>query len=410
MDTATSGAAPRQPPRPPPPGRHDAPAAPAAAAAPRLAATAPLRLLVVDDDLATIEYLGQLLKDIAQVSFATNGEDALRLASLRRPDLVMLDIALPGLDGFEVCRRLRTTPGLQGVPVVFASQHLDAETEDRAWQLGAQAFLRKPLDDAQVLAQLRTAPAPTAAALPFSRRRGDGPPDAAAHRATASMLSYIAHELGNPVNVIRGFAQLMQADRRAPLPAAQAEKLAHILDAVERLSGLLADVSDVARMESGQFLVEPEAVDLHTLVQQAGGAAWAEAATAGVQLHLPQPGAPLAVQADARRLRQCLDNLLSNAIKYGGDGGRVDVHVRRHDGDIVLAVQDHGAGLSPVQQAHLFEPYNRLGRDGGAIPGTGLGLTLTRELMQAMGGRLQAHSDGPGRGCRFELVLKPAPG
>ena len=110
------------------------------------------------------------------------------------------------------------------------------------------------------------------------------------------------------------------------------------------------------------------------------------------------------MRADARRLRQCLDNLLSNAIKYARDGIRIEVEVRTRGSEVALAVQDHGCGLSEDQLAHLFEPYNRLGRAGGAIPGTGLGLTLTRDLVQAMGGRLEVHSQ-PGRGCRFEILL-----
>ncbi|MDR7269227.1 CheY-like chemotaxis protein/signal transduction histidine kinase [Pelomonas saccharophila] len=606
-----------------------------------------IHLLVVDDDVAVIEYLGQLLKGFAQVSFATNGEDALRLAELHRPDLVLLDVDLPGLGGFEVCRRLRATPGLADLPIIFATSHADPGTEAEALQLGANDFLHKPFDDVQVLARLRTqlraaanerpdrpeasGPGRTriliidddatsiqlvrslladvgechfalngaqaltlvgelrpdlilldvdlpdsdgfrvckqlradpefgqvpimfltssstighearALALggddfvrkPFSapvlcarvrrlvdrkrsleryldqvdhrhRQISDGrvaavveackdaivvadtqgrivmanaaactllgltaealdrarlaellvsdadghdcvrlssgqriPVEvststeglgadaltlhvlrdtrerdqalatarrqteaAAARRATASMLSYIAHEIGNPVNVIKGFAQLMQAER---MSASQVDKLAHILDAVGRLSGLLADVTDVARMESGQFHVELRDVELKALVEQACEPAAAQAAAVGMQLDTPPPTPPLRVRADARRLRQCLDNLLSNAIKYAGDGRCIEVEVEARGKEVALAVQDHGCGLSEDQLAHLFEPYNRLGRAGGSIPGTGLGLTLTRDLVQAMGGRLEVHSQ-VGRGCRFEILL-----
>lgn len=606
-----------------------------------------IHLLVVDDDVAVIEYLGQLLKGFAQISFATNGEDALRLAEQHRPDLVLLDVDLPDLGGFEVCRRLRATPGLADLPIIFATSHADTGTEARALNLGADDFLRKPFDDVQVLARLRTQlraaaerPATTEATAP-SRTRilivdddatsiqlvrsllaevgechfalngaqalslvGELKPDlilldidlpdsdgfrlckrlradpalgqvpimfltnshtighearalalggddfvrkpfsapvlcarvrrlvdrkrsveryldqadhrhrqisdgrvaavveackdailvvdtegrvvmanaaasallnlqaeplnrlhldellivdalgrhcvqrasgqrvpvevststegegadaltvhvlrdtrerdreqalvrrqtetAAARRATTSMLSYIAHEIGNPVNVIKGFAQLMQAER---LSAGQADKLAHILDAVGRLSGLLADVTDVARMESGQFHVELKDVELHALAGQACEPAAAQAAAVGMLLNAPAPAAPVPVRADARRLRQCLDNLLSNAIKYAGDGLCIEVEIEARGAEVALAVQDHGCGLSEDQLAHLFEPYNRLGRAGGGIPGTGLGLTLTRDLVQAMGGRLEVHSQ-PGRGCRFEMLLQ----
>lgn len=364
-----------------------------------------VRLLVVDDDLGSIEHLGRLLKGFAHVSFATSGEDALRLASLHRLDLVLLDVELPGLDGFEVCRRLRTVPALRSLPIIFATRHGDAGTQAEAMRAGADDFLRKPFDGIQVLTRLRAqlrAGAPRADTAPADNATAEPAPS---HRAMASMLSYIAHEIGNPVNAIRGFAQLMQA---SPLPAGQAERLSHILEAVDRLKHLLADVSDIARMESGQFSIETRAIELGGFLSQACAPAQAQAALAGLHLALQRPAGPLHVRADERRLRQCLDNLLSNALKYGQGGGRIDIDVETRGRDVVLAVQDHGDGISDSQMAQLFEPYNRLGRDGGAIPGTGLGLTLTRELMRAMGGRLQVHSDGAGHGARFELVLRAA--
>eukprot|EP00042_Codosiga_hollandica_P001807 m.10973 g.10973 ORF g.10973 m.10973 type:complete len:560 (+) comp14611_c0_seq1:1652-3331(+) len=528
------------------------PAAAAAASAPATR-TRLIHLLVVDDDLATIEYLGQLLKGFAQISFATNGEDALRLAELHHPDLVLLDVELPDLGGFEVCRRLRAAPALRDIPVIFASSHCDAATEVAALKLGADDFLRKPFDDVQVLARLRTQlratatnsarPEATASGpariliidddttsiqlvrslladvgechfalngaqalalagelqpdlilldidlpdsdgfrvckqlradpglsqvpimfltqsstighearalalggddfvrKPFSapvlyarvrrlvdrKRSQGGRLDAAgddqaeheraqarqrrldeaaiARRATASMLSYIAHEIGNPVNVIKGFAQLMQGEH---LSAGQAEKLSHILDAVGRLSGLLAEVTDVARMESGQFFVELGDVDAREVATQACAQIETQAAQAGMRLAVPPPTPHMSVRADARRLRQCLDNLLSNALKYGGNsnhgGPGIEVEIQARGDDIALTVQDHGCGLSEEQLSHLFEPYNRLGREGGAIPGTGLGLMLTRDLVQNMGGQLLVHSK-PGHGCRFEILL-----
>ena len=398
MYTAPAFTAQRPPPRWPQPGVKG----PAQDTADERARRCLIRLLVVDDDLGSIEYLGQLLKGFALISFATNGEDGLRLAARQPPDLVLLDIQLPGLDGFEICRRMRALPGLQDLPVIFASQYADADVEARALQLGAEDFLHKPFDETQLLTRLRSrlrAMAATPAATDPASRAG--------RRATASMLSFVAHEIGNPVNVIKGFAELMQAE---PLSRGQADKLAHILEAVQHLHGLLADVGDVARMGSGQFHVEAGEVDLGAVVQQACGPAREQAGRAGMHLSVPTLAAPLRVKADGRRLRQCLDNLLSNAVKYGREGGCIEVEIEARSGVVTLAVQDHGAGLSETQLSHLFEPYNRLGRDGGSIPGTGLGLTLTRELMRAMGGRLQVSSGGLGLGCRFELILQAADG
>ncbi len=417
MNTFTS-------PRPSPPSRTGRsawhmPAQAAATAGGSATHTRLIHLLVVDDAFATIEFVGQLLAGFAQVRFATNGVDALRLAELHHPDLVLLDIGLPGLGGFEVCRRLRAAPALRDIPIIFASSHADPDTEATALRLGADDFVRKPLSAPVLRARVGR--------LVDSKRAGQDRPDpdpdegerepmqalqrsldegAIGRRATASMLSYIAHEIGNPVNVIRGFAQLMQVE---PLSAGQAGKLSHILDAVGRLSGLLAEVTDVARMESGQFVVELEDVDAQALAAQACAQIQTQAAAAGLRLALPAPAPAMTVRADARRLRQCLDNLLSNAMKYGGNpdsgGPGIEVEIQARGKQVVLAVQDHGCGLSEDQLAQLFEPYNRLGREGGAIPGTGLGLMLTRDLVQAMGGRVLVHSQ-PGHGCRFEILLR----
>jgi len=480
-----------------------------------------VRLLVVDDDLSTIECLSWMLKDFAQVSFATSGEEALHMAHLHQPDLVLLDLEMAGMGGPELCRQLRAEPGLQSLPVLGLAGQDTPDIEASALRRGVDDFVRKPFraqvlcermrslinirkaaprghaaptrgplgsdriaalvnacDDAMLVtdAEGRILLANTAACTLFkcndgalhqlplasllvvdaegtcsvcrpggqriavearSTTEGSGTEaltlhvlrdtrerdraqallrqqneTAAARHATSAMLSYIAHEIGNPVNIIKGFAQLMQVDAGAPLAPSQAGKLAHILDAVSRLSDLLADVGNVARMESGKFHVELVPVDLCTLARQACEQTQAQAAAAGLQLFAPQQSQisseSVHVRADARRLRQCLDNLLSNAIKYGNAGGSVEVEIQARDSHMVLAVQDHGCGFSEEQLAHLFEPYNRLGRDGGTIPGTGLGLMLTRDLVRAMDGQLLVRSR-PGKGARFEILLQHIP-
>lgn len=134
---------------------------------------ADVRLLVVDDDLATIEFLGKLLRGFAQVSFATNGDDALRLAILQQPDLILLDIEMPGRSGFDVCQRLREEPALAAVPIIFATSHIDPLNEALALDLGANDFLHKPFEPVQVMArlraQLRTRPTPARAVDADSR-------------------------------------------------------------------------------------------------------------------------------------------------------------------------------------------------------------------------------------------------
>jgi signal transduction histidine kinase len=220
------------------------------------------------------------------------------------------------------------------------------------------------------------------------------------------MLSYLAHEIGNPLNAIVGFTQLMQADAANPLPPPQAQRLQHVADAGAHLRALMRDVLDLQRLESGRFDVQLRALDPVDVSRRAVDAIAAEAATAGVQVSMRiAPGVP-ALRADETRLHQCLLNLLGNAVKYNRAGGRVEIDVSPAGAEVALAVRDDGPGLSRDEQSHLFEPFNRLGRGGGTA-GAGIGLVLTRLLAGAMDGRVTVESE-PGRGSCFTLWLPAA--
>jgi PAS domain S-box-containing protein len=225
----------------------------------------------------------------------------------------------------------------------------------------------------------------------------------AALRAKSLMLSYLAHEIGNPLNAIVGFTQLMQADTVHPLPAAQAQRLRHVADAGAHLRALMRDVLDLQRLESGRFDVQLGPVDPAGAARRAVDALAAEAQATGVALAWRHDAGTPPVRADETRLHQCLVNLVGNAVKYNRTGGWVDLHVAAADGGVAFAVRDDGPGLSPEQQAQLFEPFNRLGRGAGTA-GAGIGLVLTRLLAGAMGGRVDVHSD-VGRGSCFTLWL-----
>jgi signal transduction histidine kinase len=186
------------------------------------------------------------------------------------------------------------------------------------------------------------------------------------------------------------------------------EKLLQLVgESGEHLRTLMRDVLDLQRLEAGRFDLALQPVDVAAAMQRAAGAVQAQAAEAGVALQAMPTGSPtLRVRADPDRLHQCLLNLLTNALKYGSSGRRVELEWAAADGQALLAVQDHGCGLTPEQLEHLFEPFNRLGRSGGQ--GAGVGLALTRLLATAMGGELSVRT-APGEGCRFTLTLPLEP-
>ncbi len=484
------------------------------------------RLLIVDDDAAAVQLMRHGLQHLGECHFALDGEQALDLAPGLQPDLVLLDIDLPGADGFAVCARLKAHSTLRHVPVVFISQSSARGDEARALSLGADDFIAKPYDiavlrarvgrlltrkqavdadlqtlrqqaqrvsDARVaalvaaasdaivaaddqgrivlanaaacrllarseaellnqpLAALLTAcDAATGADLAELQSGGgrlrcsDGTTldvelavsavssgaDAlqvvivhdlrerarreAADRllleaqvrrkAMHATLSFIAHEMGNPLHAISGFTQLMQASAADTPLRAHAKHLALIGDASRQLQGLMHDVIDLTRLETGQLQVRVQDLEIGPVLTQACQQIAAQAAQAQMTVGLTLPDTAVHARADARRLGQCLDNLLSNALKYGVAGGAVAVELHLFGDEPVITVADQGRGMSAQQLEHLFEPYNRLGQEDSSVPGLGLGLALTRQLVQAMGGRLEVHSR-EAAGTRFSIVL-----
>jgi signal transduction histidine kinase len=228
-----------------------------------------------------------------------------------------------------------------------------------------------------------------------------------ASQAKSMMMACIAHEMGNPLNGVLGFAELMAADSGNPLPAEQARRLQHIITSGRSLQRLMHDVLDLGRAGSGALAVDVQALDTAACIDAALAAVAPQAAVAGVTLSSNGPGPQVQALADGGRLQQCLVNLLSNAIKYGRPGGwaRVSVATMACDGHHVeISVSDDGIGIDPVQQEHLFEPFNRLGRQHGPAAGAGLGLVITRQLVHAMHGRLLVRS-APGKGSTFTILL-----
>jgi len=231
-----------------------------------------------------------------------------------------------------------------------------------------------------------------------------------ANRAKSEFVARMSHELRTPLNAILGFAELLHRDATHPLAPAQREHLLHLRSAGDHLLRLINDLLDLSRIEAGALKVHIEEVDLHETVRQAMREVAPMAEADAVSLHVVAPPAPFGpVQADQTRVRQVVLNLLSNAIKYNRTGGDVTIRIEPHDDRVQLRVQDTGLGLSPEQLASLYQPFNRLGRENSGVEGTGIGLVITRSLVEMMGGTLAVASQA-GLGSEFVVdFLRVAP-
>ncbi len=233
----------------------------------------------------------------------------------------------------------------------------------------------------------------------------------AANRAKSEFLSRMSHELRTPLNAMIGFAQLLGMDREHGLAGHQREWTQQIQRAGWHLLEMINETLDLARIESGAVQLQLAPLALEPLVAACSAMVATPAAQRRIRIGHTLEADARAVLADPMRLRQVLTNLLSNAVKYNAEGGAVSVTAHRvalPGGDVVeLSVADTGLGMTGEQLGELFQPYNRLGREGSGIEGTGIGLVISRRLAELMGGTLSARSEA-GRGSVFTLRLPAA--
>ncbi len=225
-----------------------------------------------------------------------------------------------------------------------------------------------------------------------------------ANLAKSDFLSAMSHELRTPLNAILGFAQLMETGTPPPTPGQQ-DSIEQILQAGWYLLALINEVLDLALIESGRLSLSPEPMSLVELLSDCQAMIEPQAQRDGIQVHFPALAGPWLVRADRTRVKQVLVNLLSNAIKYNRVGGQVDLRCSAAAaGRIRISVQDTGEGLAPDKLDQLFQPFNRLGQEAGAQEGTGIGLVVSKRLVELMGGTIGAESTvGVGSLFWFEL-------
>ncbi|MCX6554844.1 MAG: PAS domain S-box protein [Candidatus Aminicenantes bacterium] len=226
-----------------------------------------------------------------------------------------------------------------------------------------------------------------------------------ANLAKSEFLSSMSHELRSPLNAILGFAQLLESDSPPPTPV-QKDAIAQILGAGWHLLKLIDEILDLTKIESKQVPLSREPVSLADVMLECQGMIEPQALQRAIQMTFPRFDKPCFVLADRIRVKQVLLNLLSNAIKYNSKGGTVEVAYAESTtpGLIRVSVKDTGAGLSPEQQAQLFQAFNRLGQEGGGEEGTGIGLLVAKRLVELMGGVIGVESTvGAGSVFWFEL-------
>jgi signal transduction histidine kinase len=373
------------------------------------------RILHIEDDPANRLLVRKLLQSAGhEVIDAADGLEGVRLACAQRPDLVLVDLNIPGLDGFEVTLRLRGEPSLAGVPIVAITAEGDRET---SLAVGCDGFLQKPIDARsfstviqRYLKGAKELPPPGARS---SARLMEQSQRIVAHleekvaelsRANARLRELdaariefyrnVSHELATPMTPIVGYVKMLKDEELGPLNKPQQKALRAVDDCVRRLRGLIDNLLDVTGLETGRMRFIHGDYDFLDTTRRAVAALADRLDDGKVTLVEEMPRGPLTAWGDAGRLQRAMTQLLDNAAKFTPSGGTVGVRVTRlPSGHYELCVADTGPGVRPDRVEKIFEPFFQV--DGSVTRehgGVGVGLAIARRTARGLGGDVRVVS------------------
>lgn len=368
------------------------------------------KILLVDDreaNLVALEtMLGQTDCDMLR---ARSGTEALELLLLHEVALALIDVQMPEMDGFELAELMRGAERTQSVPIIFVTAGVhDEAREFKGYDAGAVDFLAKPLNarilrsKVEVFLELHRHKQQLAQRVHELERAEERLRDA--DRRKDEFLAVLSHELRNPLMAIRGGLYVL---KHVDPNKERGQRALGVLDRQTiQLTRLVDDLLDVSRIIRGKVQLQRGTVDLCEIVHRAVEDHRAQFVKAGLTLSLDCPGEPLVAHADAARIAQIVENLLANAAKFTPSGGSVSVTISRDEDRATLRVSDSGVGISEDIMPRLFQPFAQADRTlDRSRGGLGLGLSLVKSLAELHGGSAAVHSDGPGRGAEFVIVL-----
>lgn len=350
----------------------------------------PHRILLVDDhprNLLALEAI--LLPHGYELLRAADGPSALEAVMRERPDLMLLDLMMPGMDGIEVLTRLRASDGGAHVPVVLVTASTERDHRLRGLEAGADEFLEKPIDVPILLARVRTLLAlkDSRDALQASRdelgRRNAALE--AAQREQRELTAFIVHDLRSPLGVVYTGLDVLRhgVTSAAPdlLPIAN-----DVREAASRLRSMVNDLLTISRMEAASLPLVREPLALARELRGVVGAYEGMAAERGVRLMAP-PETPLLVTTDRTLLRRVLENLLDNALRYTPKDGRIRVGLEQAN-DVEVSVSNDGPPIPEGERGRIFEKFRRGTGEAVHSGNAGLGLYFSKRAVEALGGSI----------------------
>ncbi|EFO80952.1 integral membrane sensor signal transduction histidine kinase [Oscillochloris trichoides DG-6] len=403
------------------------------------------KILIVDDRQVNREFLMTLLSyqnhHLLEAGLAT---EALAIIYAERPDLVITDILMPEIDGFEFVRRIRAIPAIAATRVIFYSaNYVESEARMLAAACGVEYVIAKPAEPEQILSVVQSAlgieapPAHTMPSAEFDRAHQRLLIDKLAEKVNEletlnasleqrvqerttelaaanerlrelnafkdNLLMIASHDLRSPLGIIQNIAGLILDNPATPETTRRAVQT--IMSSAEQLNSLVADILDISSLEAGKVVLEPIIIQVGFIVEQVIENLRYSAEAKQIHLSLEVSPTNLVVLADWHKLSQVFSNLIGNAIKFTPPGGWIAVTIKPEGEHICCEVADNGLGIPGEAIPHIFEKFQRAHPTGtNNERGSGLGLAIVQQLVELHGGKIEVHSQ-VGQGSRFRVYL-----
>jgi signal transduction histidine kinase len=361
------------------------------------------RILAVDDDRINLRIIGGILRHEGyEIAEASSGEQALEVYATFQPNLVLLDVMMPGIDGFTTCRTLKKTYGDKCAPVIFVTAKSEADDVVMGFDAGGVDYLTKPFRPKEVVARIRThlsnqqlVEQQKLLVSQLSKANAD----------KDRFLGMCAHDLRNPLSSIRGLAELLDEDAVGPMTGEQKEIIQTIHGASQSMLQLVNELLDVATIEGGHLKLDRLPTSMAEIVERSVHLSNMEAGKKNTKIEMVKTNGDPIVDVDRNKMRQVVDNIISNAVKYSPKGSIITVVIHANADVAGFAVRDNGPGIPDSERHLLFKDYGRLSaKPTGGEKSTGLGLAICRKIVEAHNGTIGVENI-PGRGAEFIVSL-----
>jgi signal transduction histidine kinase len=402
------------------------------------------KVLYVEDDPGSRTLVSRVLQSEGyRVVMAPDGLSGIRMAVAERPDLVLMDINMGDLDGYEVTTRLRSTPGMEKTPIIALTANVMAGDRERALIAGCDGYIPKPIDVDLLPHQLQiylsgqrervAEPERSMYLEEYSRKlveRLEGKvieleqANSALQKLDKMKSDFIAlaaHELRTPITLVYGYARLLLTNyelKEEPQTAGSPADLAHrIVSSVNRLNEVVNDLLNISMIESNQVELDLVPTSVYESVEKAIAELLLLSEGRDLCVEIVDLDRLPPIEADKSQLHQVFWNIISNAIKYTPDSGRIRIWGREADAALDVVVQDTGIGIEPEEQSHIFDrfyvvediTYHRSSKTAFMGGGMGLGLSIAQGIVEAHGGRIWVESEGRDKqrcpGSKFHVLL-----